>query len=81
MCKRFSIYVLTTATFLTFSAVHAKDDVLQRALRDELARSMQQLQLEDLEQPYFVSYLVREVKSKGSSATFGSLLGLSLIHI
>ena len=48
--------------------------MLQRALRDELARSMQQLQLEDLEQPYFVSYLVREVKSKGSSATFGSLL-------
>ena len=74
MCKRFFIYVLTTGTLLTFSSVHAEDDVLQRALRDELARSMQQLQLEDLEQPYFVSYLVREVKSKGSSATFGSLL-------
>ena len=68
------IHVLTTATFLAFSTVHAEDDVLQRALRDELARSMQQLQLEELEQPYFVSYLVREVKSKGSSATFGSLL-------
>jgi len=74
MCKRFFIYVLTTATLLAFSAAHAEDDVLQRALRDELARSMQQLQLEDLEQPYFISYLVREVKSKGSSATFGSLL-------
>ena len=74
MCKRFFIYILTTATLLAFSSVHAEDDVLQRALRDELARSMQQLQLEDLEQPYFVSYLVREVKSKGSSATFGSLL-------
>ena len=74
MCKRLSIYILTTATLLAFSSVHAEDDVLQRALRDELARSIQQLQLEDLEQPYFVSYLVREVKSKGSSATFGSLL-------
>ena len=74
MCKRFSIYILTTATLLAFSSVHAEDDVLQRALRDELVRSMQQLQLEDLEQPYFVSYLVREVKSKGSAATFGSLL-------
>ena len=68
------IHVLTTATLLAFSTVHAEDDILQRALHDELARSMQQLQLEDLEQPYFVSYLVREVKSKGSSATFGSLL-------
>ena len=74
MCKRTFIHVLTTATLLAFSSVHAEDDILQRALHDELARSMQQLQLEELEQPYFVSYLVREVKSKGSSATFGSLL-------
>ena len=70
MHKRTFIHVLIT--FLAFSAVHAEDDILQRALRDELARSMQQLQLEDLERPYFISYRVREVKSKSSSATFGS---------
>ena len=74
MYKRTFIYVLTTATALAFSAVHAEDSILQRALRDELARSTQQLQLEELERPYFVSYLVREVKTKSSSATFGSLL-------
>ena len=74
MYKRTFIHVLTTATALAFSAVHAEDSILQRALRDELARSTQQLQLEDLERPYFVSYLVRKVKTKSSSATFGSLL-------
>lgn len=74
MYKRTFIHVLTTATALAFSAVHAEDSILQRALRDELARSTQQLQLEELERPYFVSYLVREVKTKSSSATFGSLL-------
>ncbi len=80
MCKRPSIHVLTIAALLAFSAVHAADDMLQRALRDELARSMQQLQLEDLEQPYFISYLVRQVKSKSSSATFGSLLNSGENH-
>lgn len=74
MYKRTFIHVLTTATALAFSAVHAEDSILQRALRDELVRSTQQLQLEELERPYFVSYLVREVKTKSSSATFGSLL-------
>ncbi len=74
MRTRTFIHSLTAAALLGFSAAHAEDDTLQRALRDELARSMQQLQLEDLEPPYFISYLVREVKSRSSSATFGSLL-------
>ncbi len=78
MRKRTFIHVLTI--FLAFSAVHAQDDILQRALRDELARSMQQLQLEDLERPYFISYRVREMKSKSNSATFGSLLNSSERH-
>ncbi len=77
MCKRSFICVLMIA----FSAAHAEDDVLQRALRDELVRSMQQLQLEELEQPCFISYLVREVKSKSSSATFGSLLSSDEVHV
>ena len=78
MRKRTFIHVI--AIFLAFSAVHAEDDILQRALRDELARSMQQLQLEDLERSYFISYRVRGVKSKSSSATFGSLLNSSERH-
>ncbi len=81
MYKRTCIHVLTVATALAFSAVHAEDGILQRALLDELARSMQQLQLENLERPYFVSYLVREVKSKSSSATFGSLLNSDAGHV
>ena len=74
MRNRTFIRLSIAAALLAFTAVHAEDDVLQRALRDELDRSMRKLQLEDLEQPYFISYLVREVKSKNSSGTFGSLL-------
>ena len=37
----------------------AGDDVM-RAMRDELARSMRKLQLENLDKPYFVAYRVVE---------------------
>jgi hypothetical protein len=48
-----------------------------RAMRDELARSMQQLQLENLEKPYFVAYRVTEMNSAEARASFGALLSSS----
>jgi predicted Zn-dependent protease len=52
----------------------AADDVVMKAMRDELDRSMKQLQLEQLEKPYFVSYHVQDRTSLDTSATFGALL-------
>ena len=74
MRRKLLFHVLTAASILTASATHAENTILQRALRDELARSMKELQLEDLERPYFISYHVHEMRSRSSSATFGSLL-------
>ena len=42
-----------------------------KALHDELDRSMKQLQLEQLEKPYFISYRVQDRTSLDTSATFG----------
>ena len=74
MHRKILFHVVTAASILTASAIHAENTILQRALRDELARSMKELQLEDLERPYFISYHVHEMRSRSSSATFGSLL-------
>ena len=52
----------------------AADDVVMKAMRDELDRSMKQLQLEQLEKPYFISYRVQDRTSLDTSATFGALL-------
>jgi hypothetical protein len=51
----------------------AADDVVMRAMRDELERSMHKLQLENLQKPYFISY--RSVETQGCSmgASFGAL--------
>ena len=53
----------------------AQDDALGRALRDELARSMKDLRLDQLERPYFIAYRVHESQSFEVSATSGSLMG------
>lgn len=52
----------------------AADDVVLKAMRDELNRSMTQLHIEQLDKPYFISYHVRDHRSLDTSATFGALL-------
>lgn len=52
----------------------SQDDVLVRAMRDELSRSMKDLRLAQLERPYFIAYHVREQQDASVSATRGSLL-------
>ena len=42
-------------------------------LRDELDRSMKQLQLEKMEKPYFIAYRITEVGWRRISATFGAI--------
>jgi predicted Zn-dependent protease len=49
------------------------DDVVLKALDDELQRSMS-LRLEDLESPYFIQYSVDDVTSHRLSAKYGALL-------
>jgi hypothetical protein len=49
-------------------------DVVQRALQDELARTMERLRLAELERPYYVQYKVADVESKAVEASFGALV-------
>ncbi len=51
-----------------------EDDVILRALKDELARSVDQLQLKDMEKPYYIEYSVEESERFALSAAFGALV-------
>lgn len=53
----------------------AKSEVIVRAMRDELARSVQQLRLDTLPKPYFIAYRVTESQGVGETARLGSLVG------
>src|SRR5215472_13309410 len=50
-----------------------KDDVVFRALNDELARSKGQLRLDQYAAPYFVSYTARQTDQLFLTASFGAL--------
>lgn len=67
------IRILATA-LLTASLLPAADDTIQRAMRDELARSMKKLQLENLDKPYFISYRIVETSNCNVSASFGAIM-------
>jgi hypothetical protein len=57
------------------TGVEAQDDVVSRAMRDELARTMSSLRLKQLDRPYFVSYEVSENSTVRTTASYGSLMG------
>lgn len=52
----------------------ASDEILKKAMRDELARSVDQLQFEQFGKPYFVAFRVSDTESINASATFGSVV-------
>lgn len=64
---------LAAALLLGSAPVFGADDEVMRAMRDELARSMRKLQLENLDKPYFVAYRVVEMRYCGITASFGAL--------
>lgn len=74
------IAVLVTAFVLAASPTAdqvAEHSVLMKALRDELARSMEELRLEDAEKPYFLAYRVFENASSSAFASLGGLLSVA----
>jgi predicted Zn-dependent protease len=72
--KSIIVFLILAATL---SAGDRQDDVVMRAMKDELARSMSQLQLQQMEKPYFLAYRMQEVTQREISATLGSLTSSS----
>jgi predicted Zn-dependent protease len=50
-----------------------QDDVVARAMRDEMQRSMKELHLESMERPYYLAYKIVDTDRKEAQASFGSL--------
>jgi hypothetical protein len=80
---RFTALCLLVTAFCLSPAVpaRAQDDVVLRAMRDELSRSMQQLQLEKLEKPYFIAYRVQEKSGADVTASFGAVVASASVRL
>lgn len=59
--------------FITFSFSKANETFLQ-AMRDEIKRSMDSLQIEKLDKPYYIEYTLRISTSNHIEASLGSLI-------
>ena len=70
--RRTSLLVLC-ALLGGLATASAQDDVVMRAMHDEMDRTMKQLQVENLGRPYFVSYQIRDVTTSRVAATLGDL--------
>lgn len=79
--KRSLLATLAFALLAPFSGIGAQEqpqlNVLMQALRDELARSTEELEMEGLEKPYFIAFTVHEIERLEAAASFGALLSSS----
>lgn len=74
MQTRSATWVAAVLSVCVLATAVAEEDVLMQAMRDEMTRTLENLQMEDLETPYFVSYTIRENAQMGAQANFGALV-------
>ena len=71
ICSFLALLLCCTAGF--GQAAGAPEDVVKKAMRDELSRSITKLRLADLDKPYFISYRIDDYTGTKISATLGQL--------
>jgi predicted Zn-dependent protease len=67
----FSALVLVSS--IRVFAQESEGEIIKRALRDEMKRSMDSLEFRDFSKPYFIAYRFDQNKSLNISATLGAL--------
>jgi len=68
-----SIFLAFAALYATAGFAQAADDAVQRAMNDELRRSMQSLQLPGEAKPYFIAYQVEDIHLLDVQASLGAV--------
>ena len=56
-------WIFAVLAFIAVPLLHAQrqDDTMMRAMKDELARSMGQLRLQQMDKPYFLAYRMQDI--------------------
>lgn len=83
--KLVAVPALITVLVLV-SCAAAQQDVIHRAMRDEMARTVSQLRIAGMDKPYFVAYRVDEMQQLKISASLGDLTAshptrMRLLHV
>jgi len=68
-----SLIIISSTSFIQ-AENRATREIILSAMKDELARNMEQLRLENMQRPFFISYTVRDFRTMEVSATLGSIV-------
>ena len=74
MKRRISIIALSLLACLLTTVVAQSEDVVFRAMEDELNRSMDRLVIEDMQPPYFMSYRIKDYQTATIKARYGAVI-------
>ncbi len=78
MIKILTLLTLVFSFSITGFANDSESDIVLKAMKSEMARTMNKLRLDDLKKPYFVSYYIADSTSYYVSASFGDIKSKSL---
>jgi TldD protein len=68
------IFMLSGVILASKLSAQQQEDVLLKALKDEMNRSMEKLQLKDMEKPYYIEYAVEDAEIFVIKAVFGAIV-------
>lgn len=69
----FIAIIISLMCMQEISAQTATDSIFLSAMRDELNRSMSELEKKDHDKPFFISYTIADIKAVNASAKYGAL--------
>ncbi|MBC8183308.1 hypothetical protein H8E88_19555 [candidate division KSB1 bacterium] len=84
--KNIIISLILIFSFLAISALslfaqnQATRDIIQGAMRDEIKRNIDKLRLENLQDPFFISYTIHDARTMEITASLGSIINSNKNH-
>jgi len=73
LAGRAATVILSVALLAPVVLAQTPDDIVFHAMKDEMGRSMQDLRLEQMSTPYFLSYRIQDVDETTIEARYGAL--------
>lgn len=73
----FIVVVLFSIVFLTNKNLFSQEqteNVVKKAMKDELSRNMEKLAIENLKRPFFISYTISDAKTLFISSSLGAII-------
>jgi hypothetical protein len=66
--------ILLCSSVSIFAQQESTREIIRQAMKDEMARNIENLKLENLERPFYISYSIRDVRTMTVTASLGAVV-------